>query len=635
MSSRRDLLSKYITRLRYSPEKIQPHLADLLAEKLVNRVRNDFYNPTVLEMATCVLFSIFAATTSKIPINERIRYWFRDLEQIGAESVEGYAMRTDLGHVEDTLILKAPRDPVNSDILHELFIGLYGTNRLRSVLPNFAYIFGGFNCSAPIIQPRSEIINGEIIRRDEVEVVSYCETSNQDFGQVPYVIYENISPAVSLASYVKTCTGKEFFLAFSQLILSLRRAWLSLGFVHNDLHHENVLMRQLDQTFSLPYSTPQGNRYITSDLVTTIIDFGRSRINYKGQSYGFKGLESVAVFEEMPLPYLDVYKVFFFCLFTMMQEGNSEAFNQVKQLVPYFYPKLGLNDQDLFQLLTEKRNDVYYPFIFQSNEELQRFLHLYQEYSIGRSINGNYPQEWIRAVGFNYDEFFIYMSQHCDCSFLTKEPLTTVAYCKGDTCGTSKDVLNSFFERPLNQLPTPEDFFEFYDLHTNMEATLRFKQYLVEKFKLSYPRSRDDYLMNLLNQVNTIRDSVTEIEPGLNLKQLNLKDIVNLAGIYRERFTLIVDTISHWKHLPFMTQVGEYIADLYHDEDLHSEINDLVQQNLPYQLRLKEYLEGLIADRIYLSNLLEGETITGQEGNDPNLTWLRLVFPNALNILLE
>lgn len=638
MTSRQALLSNYVARLRYSPERIQPHLADLLAENLVRRVRDDFYNPVVLEMATCVLFAIFAATTSKIPINERIRYWFRDLEQIGAESVEGYAMRTDLGLVEDTLILKAPRDPANSDILHELFIGLYGTNRLRSILPNFAYIFGGFSCSAPIIQPRSEVVAGQVVRRDEVEVVSYCETPEKgtlDQTQVPYVIYENIAPAVSLASYVKTCTAEEFFLVFHELILALRRAWLSLGFVHNDLHHENALIRQLTQIYSFPYSTPQGKRFITTDQVATIIDFGRSRIQYQGQSFGFTGLEFVGVFEDMPLPYLDAYKVLFFCLFTMMQE-NKAAFDRVKPLAAYFYPELNPEapdfDRRLRRLLTDKRKDVYYPFDLDDNDQV-RFRQLYQDHAAGLPITG--PQEWVRAVSFDYDDFLVAMSRLCDCSFLTVEPLAPIAYCRNETCGQSFDVLNSFFERPLNQLPTPEDFFELYDLHTNEDATLRFKQDLVNEFRPSYSRARDDYIMSLLGQVNTIRDVVTEIDPNLTLTQLNFRAIVNIAGIYRERFTQIAEAISDWKHLPFMVEIGQYVANLYHDDDLIQQINDLIQQGLPYQLRLAEYVERLVADRAYLLRLLEDETIIGQDANNADLGWLRLVFPEALDVLLE
>lgn len=227
------------------------------------------------------------------------------------------------------------------------------------------------------------------------------------------------------------------------------------------------------------------------------------------------------------------------------------------------------------------------------------------------------------------------MSRLCDCSFLTVEPLAPIAYCRDETCGQSFDVLNSFFERPLNQLPTPEDFFELYDLHTNEDATSRFKQDLVSEFASSYPRARDDYILSLLGQVNSIRDSVTEIDPNLTLVQLDFRAIVNLSGVYRERFTQIVEAISDWKHLPFMVEIGQYVANLYQDEDLLRQINDLVEQGLPYQLRLADYVKGLIADRTYLLSLLEEETVIGQDANNANLTWLRLVFPEALDVILE
>ena len=637
-TSRQDLLAKYVTRLHCQPQKLQPYLADLIPESLVKRVREEFYNPLVLEMATCVLFSIFAATTSNVPINERIRYWFRDLEQIGAESVEGYAMRADLGLVEDTLILKAPRDP-NSDLLHELFIGLYGTNRLRAILPNFAYLFGGFNCSVPIIQPRFEVVAGKAIKRDKAEVVSYCESGPKDV--VPYIIYENIAPAVSMANYVETCTGEEFFLIFSQILYALRKAWLSFGFVHNDLHHENVLIRQLAEVFSFPYSTHQGIRFITTDQLGTIIDFGRSHIIYQGRHYGFTGLESVGVFEDIPLPITDVYKLLFFSLFTMLQAKNWKAFHQVKRLVPYFHPELTLDDPNfdriLLRLLDKGRSDVFY-YLKLSRQEQEKFRRFIKEYKNPQStefLQSNVPKRWFIAASFDFDDFLLYLSRHCQCSFLTQQPLARLAYCQKDACGRSEEILNSFFEHPFNQPPTPEDFFEFYDLHTNRKANLRFKEDLITNFSNIYPQAKEDYLANLLGEINNFIEIITEIDPNLTLVNLSPEAINGLVNIYRERFTRLAEATSNWKRIPFMVEVGQYVARLYKDESLLVKIGELVAQGRPYQLRLAGYLEGLIADLNYWLPFLNNNITIAQANRSPNLNWLRLVFPQALNVLLE
>lgn len=630
MSSQQEqeqFIANYPKRLRFSPEKLQVHLSDLNPGELVKRVRGEFYNPLVMEMATCVLYSIFASSTSQIPVDERIKYWFRDLEQIGDESVEGYAMRSDLGETEDTFILKAPRNPENSDILHELFVGLYGTNRLRSLFPNFAYIFGGFPCSPPIIQSRDEVIDGRAIRRDEAQVVSYCQRNSKD--KVPYVIYENIAPATSLDDYNKTCTGEEFFLVFRQLMNALRQAWLSIRFIHNDLHTGNVLIRQLDDFYSFPYSTAQGVEYITTNQLATIIDVGRSHIVYHDKHYGFTGLEDVGVFEDIPLPITDVYKVLFFSLYTMYYSGNIKAFNQVKQLAPYFFPDLlSLDDpafdRKLIQLLDQERNNVYYYLNFKQGER-QRFYRAALNYQKTGRIGGLLPKTWIRAITFNYDDFIAYVNRFCQCSAITLKPLSQLAYCRRDRCGNSLQILNSFFERPINKSPTAEDFFEFYDLHTNRLLTRDYKSTLVTDFKRIYPRAKDEYLLDLIADINNLNDNLNNVDE-MTLVGKSRNEIILIADVYRQRFTLIAEAVATWREIPFQARVGEYIAAIYADRDLLVKIREQLNRTQVIARKLNSQLEGLIADRDYLQK---------RNFRHIDLDWLTQTFPQALDILLK
>lgn len=630
MSSQREqeqFIANYPKRLRYSPEKLQVHLADLIPSELVKRVRGEFYNSLVMEMATCVLYSIFVNSSSQVPVDERIKYWFRDLEQIGDESVEGYAMRSDLGETENTFILKAPRDPNNSDILHELFIGLYGTNRLRSLLPNFAYIFGGFPCSPPIIQSRNEVVEGRVIRRDEAQVVSYCQRGNQN--KVPYVIYENIAPATSLGEYVQTCSGEEFFLVFRQLLNALRQAWLTIRFVHNDLHTGNVLIRQLDDFYSFPYSTAQGVEYITTNQLATVIDVGRSHIMYHDKHYGFSGLEDVGVFENIPLPITDVYKALFFSLYDMYYSNNVETFYQAKQLAAYFFPDLlSLDDpsfdRKLIHLLEQERNNVYYYLNFKQGEK-QRFYRAAMNYQKTGRIDGQLPTTWIRAITFNYDDFIAYVNRFCQCSAITSKPLSRLAYCRRDRCGNSREILNSFFERPIDQNPTAEDFYEFYDLHTNRLLTKDLKSSLVSDFKRIYPRSKDEYLLDLISDLNDLNDHLNNIDE-MTLTGKSINEIALIADAYRERFTLIAEAVTIWKEIPFQAKVGEYIATLYSDRDLTNKIREQLNRTQVMSHKLNSYLEGLVADRDYLKR---------RNFWHHDLNWLLQSFPQALDILLK
>lgn len=631
-----EYLKAFISRLHCLPERLQPHLADLIPSKLITRVRKEFYNPNVLEMATCILYSIFGISGSQIPVNERIRHWFQDLEQIGAESVEGYAMRADFQDVEDTFILKAPRDPNEADLLHELFIGLYGTNRLRNILPNFAYLFGGFQCSAPIIQPKTQVVGNQVIRRDEVNVVSYCEDITTD--TVPYVIYENISPAVSMAKYVQTCSGPQFMLAFIGIILALRRAWLSIGFVHNDLHTENVLIRNMGERMSIPYSTPWGIRFITTDQIPTIIDFGRSRIRYRDVGYGFSGMELVAIFEDFPLPIIDVYKLLLFSYEAMINAGNWSCFNYTKSIAAYFIPGLKLSDpnytQKLVNIISEEREIVYYYIDLREGNNLRLFQRFIRETNNPNGVTGVYPERWLRAYNFTFDAFLNYLRTSFNLNTtLTLRPEANLAYCHGKGCGSKAEILNSFFERPLNQIPTAEDFYEFYDLYTYTKTRAEVKTRIKADFNRIYPRAKDDYLMHVLDQLNIFRDLVIEIDPNLRILNKDLTYIANLAEQYREKVTQIADAVSHWEDLKFYFQIGNYIADVYQDTDLHIQIQDLEQQTMPYRLALDRYKEQTFVDARYWNTKLRDPTFLMQAQDESILEWMHLVFPKVAEII--
>jgi len=635
--SQRELLAKYPERLRYPPSIIQSHLADLLPDALVKRVREEFYNPLVFEMAACVLHAIFTTSNSQVPIKERIRHWLRDLEQIGPESAEGYALRADLGPVDDTFILKAQRNPIDSDLIHETFIGLYGTNRLRPLLPNFAYVFGGFDCSTPIIETRFGLKEENFVRRDEIKVISYCEPGVNK--EIPYVIYENIAPAIPLSHFVRTCTGEEFFLVFRQLLLALRNAWLTIGFVHNDLHYYNVLIRQLDKTYSFRYSGPQGAEYITTNQLATIIDFGRSSIKYRGRRYGISGLERFAVFEDLSLPINDAYKILFFSLYSMKESRNWSAYHQVKQLVPYFYPKYRLDDPNfddkLLYLLNQDYSIFFYYLSISSESDREAFHQLAEKLQNNEKIEGDYPEEWIRAIKFDYDDFLLYMSNVCQCSISTNKPIAPLAYCRGMTCGQPLKILNSFFERPLNQPPTAEDFFDFYDLHTDQTVGRAFRKRLTADFKTIYQKSRDDYLMELRTEVDNFSDTVRDINPDLSLTSTSPRDIIGVVMFYRDRFNRIASAASKWKDLLFMVEIGEYVADVYRDEDLRYEIQDLIKGARPYKQDLDDYVGNLFKDRQYIRSLHEREEIPRSYLSDPDIKWLTKVFPEQLDVLLK
>ena len=135
---------------------IRDRLPNLDTDTVKDIANGQFYNRDAMLATMCVTDSIIYSipgTDDSVELVERIRRYFRNLKQIGEESVEGYAMLSSLEDTKGMFILKAPRDQKKDSLLHEAFVGVYGTNQLRKLVPNFSYIYGAFKCAPPIIDP--------------------------------------------------------------------------------------------------------------------------------------------------------------------------------------------------------------------------------------------------------------------------------------------------------------------------------------------------------------------------------------------------------------------------------------------------------------------------------------------------
>src|SRR5690606_14916983 len=123
-------------------------------------------------------------------------------------TVYGLAFSASLKETKDLFVIKAPQyDYLSSSLLHEYVIGMYGTNRIRHLVPNFTYVFGYFECLPPILNDPS---NGNLVS-------TWC--TNNIENSVNYIIYENITNSESMFSYMLTATPKQFIAMYTQVLL--------------------------------------------------------------------------------------------------------------------------------------------------------------------------------------------------------------------------------------------------------------------------------------------------------------------------------------------------------------------------------------------------------------------------------
>lgn len=286
----------------------------------------------------------------------RIRHYLKNLQQIGGESVEGYAMTADVDGGESTtmrtaapFVVKAPRKiskKANLNSLHEYFVGAYGTNTLRDIVPNFTYTLGMFKCSPPYIDNAS-LLTGR--QDEETKRIALTSCQNDDpKSQVTYVLSENITDSVTFRDFViNGASYEEYLNVIVQLVGAINLAATEIGFTHYDLHTENVLIKTLPSAIFIYYP---GIGYVKTKHVATIIDFGRSHIKVNGESFGYNGV-GIGIYPNETFPIFDIYKILCFSLLdagfgkkrrpnsisdAALRPVNADVWNRGKSLLSFF-----------------------------------------------------------------------------------------------------------------------------------------------------------------------------------------------------------------------------------------------------------------------------------------------------------
>ena len=140
--------------------------------------------------------------------------------------------------------------------IHELFIG-YQLNKYKSTIPFIAYVFGGFSCSIPL--------GG----------ATPCSTI-QPSGN--YVLYEFINGR-TLTDMFSLMERTEAWTVIRMIRATLAELYKLIGFIHQDLHFDNIIIRRLDTYYRFVI----GDETFISQYLPSIIDLTRSQIRYNGR----------------------------------------------------------------------------------------------------------------------------------------------------------------------------------------------------------------------------------------------------------------------------------------------------------------------------------------------------------------
>jgi hypothetical protein len=317
--------------------------------KYINHLlKDDFYQYNVME-GLHILSEELLKSKNLMETSKKVHQNIEKLTVLGA-GANGNAFSASIGDKSDSfrVVIKTAIDAKNDDLMHEVFVGLAGTNKLRMQIPNFSFIYGGFKCDGPRINANSK------------EIKNFC--TGKSNSVVTYALYENIK-GQTVEKMLPQMDADTFIIIYLQVLLALNYANTKINFTHYDLHFENVIVRNPfeDQIFTIEYPTETlGNLYVYSNSIATFIDYGFSHITYKNKEYGidigFTGQDGSSAY-----PLCDAFKFLCFC---MSAVNDQNVLKIGKKILKFF------TNQTLDKIVTQGRPVFYY---LQNNTELKSY----------------------------------------------------------------------------------------------------------------------------------------------------------------------------------------------------------------------------------------------------------------------
>lgn len=529
-------------------EKTPEELVDMINQyHLKYKLDNQFYDPELMKAISCLL-KVGLTVDANLTSSDYVSTFFTNARQIGADSVEGIALLTGVKGVKDTFVIKAPRKTINANqiglntpsgtvlvdgLIHEYFVAaggtvqnnrgtitnVIGTNWLRRLCLNYAQVLGAFRCGSPTIDPLTKKVKymcGEPPRSN------YEMAMMPVSGNVSHIIYERIQ-GKSVADYSGVIDLRSFINVFIQLAYALEIGQVYNGFTHYDLHHENILLREIPginglqdgnvlstgEEALIPFMLTDSNTvYISSRFIATIIDLGRCHIQYPPPAYekagyptdhfGYFGLDNYGVIANKARPYYDIFKLLGFTLFGMYSKQNS-TFEQAWPIMGFFGLK---TKDDVIKWLVNGRATVYSPA-----DNLEQ-----QGYCLARNMESGYV--CISENSANMFDFLEFIENNYADVWSTLVFTHPMSHMKTLKCGAEcRDFSGSVNElvsiHPANSLKSLTDYRDVIRFRNNYLARGNY-------FAENYPQST--YGVKVIKDVENLDKEIIEAFPRVNIE---------------------------------------------------------------------------------------------------------------------
>lgn len=368
-----------------------------------------FYDLQFMSWVACSLKGTFTYGGTDVANTKtvNIRDFLIKLYAIGESSVDGNVWRAGNVDATNLFLIKTAKTPFTNNLMyHEFFVGFTTLNKLRRKVANFMFTYTTFECSAPIIVREGTGGNGREVAN------SFCYSEGERMGT--YVVIERVLGGKSIESLAPTSPVLEIVSWLYQLSYALELAYQEGEFCHYDLHTGNVLLRELKDA---KVYVPVNGNFIMARYIPVIIDYGRSRVTYEDQSYGYYDNYAVGLSPDVARPEHDLYKLIGFLMFVLVMT-NEQLFRALLPLYMLFPHVRSLPSKVNWREYLRKEREQFFEigFRFLPNDEEKATLHakfrglLEQSYPLIRS------GVLVRSRAEIPFDAFIYncMNQQCD-----------------------------------------------------------------------------------------------------------------------------------------------------------------------------------------------------------------------------
>ena len=290
-------------------------------DQLGRYMLNNFDNPDVLKLATCIAEAIsLKPDYDHLPGRQlRLRHFLGMLRY----NNRGYYDSVSLNQFS----LKFNFNP--AIINHEFFVTKLFINKLRGYIPNFGYTYASVSCTAPII--------------NDSGVITWCDRQSID----RFLIVENI-PGYTLGQFLKLPIAAvgTFLSAFIQICYTVFLTsditinGTKCHFTHNNLNADNIVLRpnninpntgrannngsnDTTSIFTIPYKMGNKFFFVRANTVATIINFDKSSLFFNNTNVYLLWLHIKRIDPENIIPIYDV--------FNLLISSYSLAPNAIKQ----------------------------------------------------------------------------------------------------------------------------------------------------------------------------------------------------------------------------------------------------------------------------------------------------------------